>query len=372
MPDSPRRVLILIAQLARGGAESQAHELAVRLDRERFVPIVVTFEAGGHYQGMLAAAGVEVIVLDKRGWRETDALTRLTTLMRRRRIDLVHGFLFPANWRAVAASAIAGVKAVVCGVRSTDTWMNARQRLMDRAALRSAAAVVANAPAVRDEVIRSKGLPPERVRVIMNGVDASSFFPGETPLKRRWLGGAGPLIGFVGSLREAKDPMLFLEVAARVELTLPRARFVMVGNGAMRAEVEAAAHGGRFGGGLGGKVILAGERSDLPDVMRALDLLVVSSNREGCCNAILEAMATGVSVVATNVGGNPDLIVDGENGRLFPHGDAAAGAAAVIALARDQEIMTAMGKAGLARARRDFTLEAMVRATSRLYEDLVP
>jgi glycosyltransferase involved in cell wall biosynthesis len=369
MPDSPRRVLILIGQLGRGGAERQVHELAVRLDRERFVPIVVTFEAGGHYQGMLAAAGVEVIVLDKRGWREADALKRLATLMRRRRIDLVHGFLFPANWRAVAACAIGGVTSVVCGVRSSGTWMNARQRFMDRAALRGAAAVVVNAPAVRDEVIRDRGLPPERVRVIMNGVDASCFFPGETPHRGRWLDNGGPLIGFVGSLREAKDPMLFLEVAAGVERELPRARFVMVGDGGMRAEVEAVVRGGRLGGG---KVILAGELSDIPDVMRALDLLVVTSNREGCCNAILEAMATGVPVVATNVGGNPDLIVDGENGRLFPHGDAAAGAAAVIALVRDQEIMTAMGKTGLARARRDFTSEAMVTATARLYEDLVP
>jgi len=367
MAGSPRRVLILIGQLARGGAEGQVHELAVRLDRQRFVPLVVTFEAGGHYQGMLDAAGIEVIVLDKSGWREAGALSRLAALLRRRRVDLVHGFLFPANWRAVAASAIAGVKGVVCGVRSPGTWMNARQRLMERAALRGAAAVVANAPAVRDEVIRSRGVPPGRISVIMNGVDTSRFFPGETTLRRRWLDGGGPLIGFVGGLREAKDPILFLQVAAAVERALPRARFVLVGDGAMRAEVQAAGSAGR----LDGKLILAGERSDMPDVMRALDLLVVTSTREGCCNAILEAMATGVPVVATDVGGNPDLIVDGESGRLFPHGDAEAGAAAVLALARDPDLMAAMGKACLARARRDFPMETMVRATSRLYEDLV-
>ena len=376
MPASPRRILILIGQLARGGAERQVHELAVRLDTQRFVPIVVTFEAGGHYEGLLAAAGVEVIVLDKKGWREAGALARLSTLMRRRRIDLVHAFLFPANWRAVAAAAIAGVRTVVCGVRSPGTCMTARQRIIHRAALRGASAVVANAPAVRDDVIRATGVAPGRVRVIMNGVDASSFSPGETPLRRRWQQDGGPVIGFVGSLREAKDPLLFLRVAAAAQRSIPRARFVMVGDGGMRAEVESAVRGGdpdgadRLGG-LGGTLILAGERSDLPDVMRALDLLVVTSTREGCCNAILEAMATGVPVVATDVGGNRDLITDGVSGRLFAHGDAEAGAAAVVALARDPDLAAAMGREGRARARRDFSMEAMVGATSRLYEDLV-
>jgi glycosyltransferase involved in cell wall biosynthesis len=246
--------------------------------------------------------------------------------------------------------------------------MNARHRLMDRLALRRADAVVANAPAVRDDVIRRVGLDPSRVQVIMNGVDTVVFRPGDSALRETWrsMSGGTSLIGFVGSLRDAKDPALFLTMAARVAAADPGAAFLVVGDGPLRARLESMAREN----GLSRRVIFAGERTDIPEVLRALDLLAVTSVREGCCNVILEAMATGVPVVATAVGGNPDLVEHGRNGLLFAHGDAESGARAVLSLLPGGEPAGRLAEAGLRRARADFSVAAMVGATSALYESL--
>jgi glycosyltransferase involved in cell wall biosynthesis len=330
----------------------------------------VTFEPDGYYQPLLQEAGAEVVVLDKRGLREATAPWRLAGIIRARRACVVHAFLFPASWRAVMAARIAGVAGVACAVRSTGVWMNRRHRMMDRATLRRARLVVANAPAVQRDILERTGLPPERVRVIFNGVDSALFHPGASPLRRAWREGGpeGPMVGFVGSLRAAKDPDLFVRIAADVARRIPAARFVVTGDGPLRAELEQRA------GSLGlanGRIRFAGERADIPDVLRALDLLVVSSVREGCCNVILEAMSTGIPVVATRVGGNPDLVAEGRSGWLFPYGDSAAGADRVAGLLGDPDQARRMGREALVLAE-GFSTRTMVAQTSALYEELAP
>jgi len=364
----PIRVLILIAQLGRGGAERQVYELVTRLDRKEILPMVVTYEPDTEYRGMLEAAGIDVIVLDKSGLKEPLALGRLASIMRTRRIDLVHAYLFSANWRAVVAARLARRHAVICAVRSTSVAMGARLRIMNRMALRGADVVIANAPSVRDDIAAHTGIRPERIRVIMNGVDTSLFAPGVSPLRAGWLGGddgAARLVGFVGGFRRAKDPCLFVRLAAEVARRSPTTRFVMVGDGELRPQVEAAVkeHG------MEGRLVLAGMRPDMPDVFRALDALVITSYREGCCNAILEAMATGVPVVATDVGGNPDIVTHRETGWLFPYGDVPAGAEGILALVSDPDLSARLGAKGLERALREFSIDAMVHATADLYRE---
>ncbi|HET9480544.1 MAG TPA: glycosyltransferase [Candidatus Polarisedimenticolia bacterium] len=369
MSRRPIRVMILIGQLRQGGAERQVHELVRRVDRERFEISVVTFEPGGHYQSLIEAAGVRVRVLQKAGWREPAALIRLAGMIRQGRYDLVHAFLFPAYWRAALASRLAGGIPVVAAVRTIRVWEGARLRLMDSAALRSARVVLGNAPSVRKHLIDTVGLVPERVRVILNGVDTEAFRPGPCALAEPWAArdaGRGPLVGFIGSLRQAKDPALFIRIAAAVARRAPSTRFVIVGEGELRVQLEAQA----AGAGLNGSLVFTGPRADAPEVLRALDLLAVTSEREGCCNVILEAMATGVPVCATAVGGNPDLVSQGADGFLFPHGDVDAGAEAIGRLVADAQERRRLSEAALRKARSRFAAATMVRATESLYEEL--
>ena len=365
VPARPVRVLIVIGQLARGGAERQVHELATRLDRKRFDPTIVTFEPQGYYQPLLKQAGLRVIVIPKRGWREPVSLFRMASLMRELSTDLVHGFLFPANWRGVVAARLAGVRVVLCGVRSTGIWMNSRHRWMDRMVLKRASAVVANAPAVAEDIVQRIGLPPAAVRVILNGVDTMQFHPGESVMP---AGRGGELtIGFVGSLRQAKDPLLFVRAASLVAARLPTARFVMVGDGPLRSDV--AGESARLG--IGDRMTLLGERSDIAEILRGLDLLAVTSVREGCCNVILEAMASGVPVVATSVGGNPDLVQHGRTGWLFPHDDPALGAEGIVQLLTGDGLRTRVRSEALVKARTEFSIDTMVSRTAALYKEFL-
>lgn len=368
MPARQIRVLIMIGQLNRGGAERQVHELATRLDRGRFDPTVVTFEPGGYYQPLLEQAGVRVVVVDKRGWRETVAPMRLASLMRKLSTDVVHGFLFPANWRAMLAARLAGVHAVVCAVRSTGIWMNARHRFMDRMVLTRCGAVVANAPAVARDIVERVGLPASSVRIIFNGVDTTRFHPADTRQPAAPGGGDhAPSVGFIGSFRDAKDPLLFVRAAAAAASRLPSARFVMVGDGPLRQAVvtEAARHG------IADRMTITGERADIPELLRGFDLLAVTSIREGCSNVILESMATGVPVVATSVGGNPDLVEHAKTGWLFPHGDPGAGGEGMVRLLTDNELRERVRAEALGRVEREFSIATMVSRTAALYEELL-
>lgn len=369
MQTRPVNILVVIEHLGRGGAERQVHELVTRMDRDAFRPTVVTRSPDLEYRAMLEAAGVPVIVMDRAGWTLPPVPGGLAAVVRRTRADLLHAYLFPASWRSILASAFAGSKPVICAVRSTGSWMNARHRMMERWAMRRARAVVANAPSIRSDLLARTGLPDDRVRVIMNGVDLTVFRPGHSEARRGLVLGAGdrgPLVGYIGNLRQAKDPELFVRIAARVAQRMHSARFVIVGSGGLRDRLETTIREA----GLGERLRLAGRRTDMPEVLRALDALVVTSRREGCCNVILEAMATGVPVVATAVGGNPDLVADGGTGWLFSHGDVEAGAERILRLIQDRDRAARMGRAGLERARRDFGIDTMVRATEHLYREV--
>ena len=199
MPGRPLSVLVVINDLGRGGAERQVFELVTRLDRQHFRPSVATFVPDVEYRDHLLEAGVDLFILNKSGWREATLPSRLASVMRRVRADVVHAYLFPASWRAVLAGRLAGVRNVICAVRSAGLWMNARHRMMNRMALTRAKVVVANAPSLRNDVAETTGLPADAVRVIMNGVDTEEYSPGESSAGYEWTGSAGekaPLIGF--------------------------------------------------------------------------------------------------------------------------------------------------------------------------------
>lgn len=214
------------------------------------------------------------------------------------------------------------------------------------------------------------GLAPDRVTQIYNGVDVDRFRPAEAG---RTAVPGGPfgdpdcfVVGTVGRMSTVKaQPLLARAFVRALELApalRPRLRLVMVGDGPLRAEAQAVLRQA----GLGDLAWLPGERSDVPDVMRGLDCFVLPSLAEGISNTILEAMAGGLPVVATTVGGNADLVVDGETGRLVAAGDVEGMARALIDLASHPAQAQAWGQAGRRRVVQRFSLPAMVGA----YEDL--
>lgn len=226
-----------------------------------------------------------------------------------------------------------------------------------------------------DYLLRRVGVPSTRVTQIINGVDTVRFHPA--------AGGRGALAGFpfldpalfvvgtVGRMKTVKaQPLLARAFVRALELApalRERLRLVMIGDGPLRAEAQQVLDAA----GVAQLAWLPGERADVPDVMRALDGFVLPSLAEGISNTILEAMATALPVLATRVGGNAELVAEGETGDLVPAADVEALAAALVQLSTDPVRAATMGRAGRARAEKLFSLVAMVQAYRDLYDRLL-
>ena len=219
------------------------------------------------------------------------------------------------------------------------------------------------------------GVPLSKITQVYNGVDAQKFMPavgGRAALAGSPFGGSDCwLVGTVGRMAEVKNQTLlaraFLLALEWAPALRSRLRLVMVGDGPLRAQAQAILDEG----GAGALAWLPGERGDVPDVMRGLDCFVLPSLAEGISNTILEAMASGLPVVATAVGGNADLVVDGRNGEIVPASDVQALAASLVRLASNPAQALAMGREGRAIAERRFSMQAMVATYQGLYDRLL-
>ena len=211
------------------------------------------------------------------------------------------------------------------------------------------------------------GIANRRVSLFCNGVDAARFHPAERG--RNSLEGspfndpALCVVGTVGRLQAVKDQLGLVKAFSLIAGQLPNLRLVIVGEGGMRGAIESAVRDA----GLVSKVWLAGERADVPDVMRSLDIFTLPSIAEGISNTVLEAMASGLPVVATAVGGTPELVCEGETGTLVPASDPQRLAAALAGLARDPARIAAFGHAARQRIEAEFSLDAMVARYGNLY-----
>jgi len=208
------------------------------------------------------------------------------------------------------------------------------------------------------------------IHTIYNGIDLNMFDPNkvnETFRKRLGFESNTSVIGIVGRLAPVKDHATFIKAAALVLRDAPNAKFVIVGNGSMKSELERLA----ASMGIAASISFIEGQSTVADVFAAFDIAVVTSRYEGCCNVILEAMAMNKPVIASRVGGNPELVRPDENGKLFDVGDATQLSKAILELLQNSKQAQQMGKRGRQRIEADFTLERMVSETEKLYERLV-
>ena len=291
------------------------------------------------------------------------AIVRLRRLMRERGVSLVHTHSSVDSW-------LGGVAAKSLGrpvVRSRHVSIPIRRR---RALVyRLADRIITSGEGVRAMVIGA-GITPERVVAISAGVDSARFHPGVSgKAVRDELGlGAAPMVGLVANVRGSKGHNVFLDAARAVLTAAPETRFLIVGDGVGFEDVK-----GRVRQlGLEARVHLTGFRRDIPEVMAALDVLALPSIRsEAIPQVIPQALAVGTPVVASTVGGSPELIRDGENGRLVPPADPAALAAAILELLREPERARAMARAGQVMVQARYTIDATMARTTAVYRELL-
>jgi glycosyltransferase involved in cell wall biosynthesis len=372
MTASSPRVLALTVGLGLGGAERLLLLSAPRLRALGFDFRIGTFKSGGALAGSFERAGVPRVDFGARHRRDLGSLLRLARYLKAERIDILHAHLFYANVAARLAGRLAAVPVVLTAHHDTDLWMGPHHRFVERVTAPLSDRVLTCSDAVRRFAIERHGLNAGRVVTLANAIDVDAIPTGaEARVRARVLLGAGPeelLVGTLGRLHEPKKGLRsFLSAAARVAAADPRARFVLIGDGPARRELE------RFTAslGLGDRVRFAGERTDADLLVAGLDLLVQPSLWEGFGLSALEGMAAGRPVVASRVGGVPEVIRDGVDGILVPPGDPVRLAEAMTAILRDPERAARLGASGRARARREFHVDRLVRETASLYSELL-
>lgn len=366
-------IVYVIDKMGRGGSQTHLGGLISALDRRRFRPSLVCLIRGGPVASRLEQAGVPVRVLGLRrayGLRATLAFVDLVRWLRQLRPQIVHTYLSMANVYGALAARAAGVSRVVTTRRDTGFGDGHLMRSALRATNRWAARVVAVSQDAARIVREREGLEDDLLEIVPNAIDLSRFAPrGRRAAVRAALGlpKSTQVAVTVTHLSPVKGVDILVEAAERVCRDMPQALFLVVGVGAEREAIA----GSLARLGLEGRVRLLGERTDVPDLLEAADLFVLPSRSEGQPNAVLEAMAMGLPIVATRVGGVPELVRDGVEGVLVEPGSAGALAEACREVFASPDLGAGLGRAAQARARRDFGLGTMVRRYDSLYEDLL-
>lgn len=355
------RVGLVIGQLTVGGAEGQLRELVRHLDR-RFVPTVYCLagDGGTALAEELRGLGAIVRVVGRRGAARA---WRLARMLRADGVDVVHSWLFIANAYVFGARLFGAFRPLITSARNCKVQGRASQ-VVNALAFRASAAIVVNSQDVADFVVRRYAAPRRRLRVVVNGIDVQRFRPAAKP-----PGGAGAIVT-VGRMVTQKNHALFLEAAARLAALRPEQRFVLVGDGPLRPELEAQAR--RLG--IAERVDFAGERRDVEDILRSASLFWLTSRWEGMPNVVLEALASGVPVIATDVGGTRSLIRTGVDGFVVDSDAACPDPDEFVRrsadLLADQAAWARFAAAARARAE-EFSPRRMAESLGKVYEEVL-
>lgn len=378
-PPSPSRprILFVIRSLEMGGTENQVVTLVRHLHRKTHLCHVFVLEPGGCLQGVLRdlnvsvySGGLKHMDFFKAPWKLIISQWKLIRLLRRIRPQIVHSFLPFATFMGTLAGRIAGVPLIITSRRALAIYQQRHPILkpLDRFAGNWSHRVTVNSKAVREDTIHRDHTDPSKIELIYNGVDAAPFEAALSQRKavRRQLGLAGdePMVIVVANLIPYKGHADLIQAAKQVIEVVPESRFFMAGEDRgiqkiLENRVKAL--------GISDRVVFLGQRHDIPQLLAASDLSVLASHEEGFSNAVLESMAAGLPVVATDVGGNREAILDGITGRLSSPEDSEDMAEKIILTLNDLSEAKIQGLQGRKRVKALFTVTQMIDAHLRLY-----
>jgi glycosyltransferase involved in cell wall biosynthesis len=366
------RIIHGITDLSTGGSQKALVGLLTRLDRGRFEPAVACLKNGGTpLAGELRSAGIPVFDLSFTGRRRISGFVRFYALLETLRPAILHAWLFHAVLVSRIAARMAGVPIVISARRNVNLGSPLRERVNRLTAALDDRVIAVSEAARRVEILRG-GVPPEKTVVIPNGVDPLAFGRPTPQAAERVRGSLGLppqsiLIGYVGRLHPSKGVDDLLRAFASVVRRFPRARLLLAGEGEERWRLEQLSSET----GLAGAVFFLGDRRDVPFLLQGLDVFVMPSREEGMPNAVIEAMAAGLPIVATSAGGTQELIEHGCSGLLVTPGDVAGIAESIISLVADRERASTLACEARARASVSYSIGATVRRTEALYEELL-
>ncbi len=371
----PVKVAFWAGSFERAGTQQFLLELLRRIDRERFDPVVMSTVRTGELLSDIESLGIEIHEFGTGRMLLSPAticgLFRAARFLKRERVAVLDCMLGLTTLIGPFVGRVAGVPVVLNNQRNLSYWIRGgfREAVYGFVNRKLVDAVLVNSAAAENELVERFGVPPEKVISVGTGIDLGRIAgagAGDEPANE--LGLADRIVvGIVAKLSPVKGHQYFLEAAAEIAEARPDVAFLVVGDGIRKRELEEMA----AELGIADRVTFAGARDDVPSLLKLMDVFVLSSLSEGSPNAVLEAMAAGLPVVATDVGGLPEIVIDGESGILVPPGDSGALAAAVRELLDDPTRAGTMGRAGLALAMDRHDIEKVVREVEGIMDHLL-
>ena len=352
----------VIDSLSRAGTESQLLALIANLDRARVAPSLVLLDGTSADSRELEPADCAVLRLGVTrllGLAGARAALRLARHWRRRPPDVVQAYFMDSAYLSLPVARLLGARATVRVRNNLGYWLTRKHRVMNRLVRPLVSRTVTNSDAGRAALIEADGLDPARVIVLENGVDCGRFAGPPPPLSRDGL-----TVGCVANLRPVKNVDGFVRLAAALRGEHPHARFVVAGDGPERANLERL----RDSLGLADALTFAGSVADVPALLGSLDVVVSPSHSEGMSNALLEALAAGRAVIATDVGASTKLV--GSDGWLAANSSDADLLTAARALLADPAGAAAKAARGQARISAEYGRAAMAARFAAFYERL--
>jgi glycosyltransferase involved in cell wall biosynthesis len=351
-------VALFFSSFIPGGTERQMIELARRLDRRRFQVHLVCFRRGGPWLARAEENVTSVAEFPIRSFRDPATFTQMKAFSgwcRRTGVAVLHTTDLYANIFALPAAAAAGVPVRIANRREINPDKGAGLLALQRAAYACANRVAANSQAAADR-LRREWVPEQRITLIPNGLDVDAFTPRLLPNRLR-------RIITVANLRKEKAHEILFNAATRIHGEYPDAEFWIVGGGARYDELTALAR--RLG--IAERTRFFGHRDDVPALLAESDIFVLPSRSEAFPSGLIEAMASGLPVIATSAGGNVELVQHRQNGLLVPPDDAGAIAASIRELIESPGEAAALGRAARDSVVGRFSFDRMVTAFENLY-----
>ena len=363
-------VLYIIWSLGLGGAEQVVIHLARGLDKNRFNVLICCLNDEGPFAGELQKSGIKIFALHKKGGIDFSVIGKIRKIIKNNKVALVHTHLWGANVWGRLAALIAGVPVIITE-HNIDVWKRWHHKIIDRLLSLGTPKICVVSDKVKQFYAKEVGIPAAKIHVVYNGITPNPPAAGDGEIQKLraefHIPSGTPVLANIGRLVPAKANHVFIESVRILRSRGLALCALIIGDGPLKEDLM------RANADLVDKGVLkfTGLRKDVPALLDLTDISVLSSTREGFSVVILECMAKGIPVVATDVGGNSELIIDGQTGFLVPCGDSGALAERAEKLLQNPALARQMGEEAKRIVQEKFSLERMITQTQQIYDEVL-